>query len=60
MLDGAYSVASPKIEWMKSALPKVPVTRGGATPWGVCILTSAVAVSDRSFIETGKVPLSPT
>ena len=37
-----YSVASPIKEWMKSALPNVPVTRGGAGPLGVSIMTMYV------------------
>ena len=40
------SVASPMREWRKSALPKVPVTRGGAGPLGVLIITNSAVKKD--------------
>ncbi len=40
-----HSVASPIKECKKSALPKVPVTNGGAFPLGVSIKTETTCIS---------------
>ena len=41
-------------EWRKSALPKVPVTRGGAGPLGVLIITD-LGVKEGSVLATNRL-----
>jgi hypothetical protein len=43
------SVASPNKECMKSALPKVPVIRGGTGPFGEFTSTSSMSVSAKEY-----------
>jgi hypothetical protein len=51
-----WSVASPISEWRKSAPPKVPVTSGGAGPFGVLIITIQAVSKDPVLRTTIGLP----